>query len=234
MHSNDESINYWPGFVDAIMNVLLNILFMLCIMAFGLGMVQNQVRQSVNTSDDGDNSNPGRAAKKGGAHNSSEAESDNNSDADNKPLKGLPPPLNFPTQETINTFPVSQIKLKNPALPDPNASTSETSVTAKLSEQNILSLHFTRQSPGMLQEIKAHLKTYLPQVASPDDDIVVWAVDSEEMRNANKLLFTRLMVVRNVLVDSGIPSNRIEVRMLPGETSKNDLTVYLASSAHSP
>ena len=46
MHSNQENVNYWPGFVDAIMNVLLNILFMLCIMAFGLGLVQNKVRES--------------------------------------------------------------------------------------------------------------------------------------------------------------------------------------------
>ncbi len=211
MHSNDENINYWPGFVDAIMNVLLNILFMLCIMAFGLGLVQNQVRQTVNTNDDGDT--PGKGSKQ---------------------KKEKPTPLAFPTQETIDKFPVSQIKLKTPASSDTAASSAETSVKAKLNEQNILSLQFIRQSPEMQHELKTHLQTFLPQIAKPDEDIVVWAVDNEDTPNTNKLLFTRLMVVRNALVEIGIPANRIEVRMLPGETNKNALHVYLATSSRLP
>lgn len=211
MHSNDENINYWPGFVDAIMNVLLNILFMLCIMAFGLGLVQNQVRETVNTSDEGDTEGKGSKQK-----------------------NSKPSPKAFPTQETIDTFPVSLINLKTPAITDPNASTPEISVAAKLNEQNVLSLQFVRQSPEMLQELKTHLQMYLPQIVKPNENIVVWAVDNEETPDTNKLLFTRLVVVRNALVESGISPERIEVRMLAGESNKNALNVYLASSPHSP
>jgi hypothetical protein len=78
------------------------------------------------------------------------------------------------------------------------------------------------------------MQTYLPQIAKPDEKIVVWAVDKEETPDTNKLLFTRLMVVRNVLVESGISPNRIEVRILAGESNKNALNIYLASSPHSP
>jgi hypothetical protein len=208
MHSNQENVNYWPGFVDAIMNVLLNILFMLCIMAFGLGLVQDKVRQSANATAD--------------------------ADSPDNPNKNLPPPLTRPTEETISTFPVSQIKLKATVTPSQVASVPTTSVSAKLNQPNVVSLEFTGQSPQMVQELKAHLQTYLPQIAQPSDDIVVWAVDNEEIPNSNKLLFRRLMAVRNALFESGIPSARIEVRMLTGETSKNTATVYLAPASHSP
>ena len=210
MHSNQENINYWPGFVDAIMNVLLNILFMLCIMAFGLGLVQDKVRESANASES-------ESAK-------------NTADKD----KVQPKPLKFPTEETIATFPVTQIKLKAPASNALAMSPPEASVSATLSEQNLVTLTFTRHSTQLSQELKAHLQTLLPQMAQAHDDIVVWAVDDEEITNTNKLLFRRLMAVRNALLENGVSANRIEVRMLPGETSNNATTVYLAPAIYSP
>ena len=71
-------------------------------------------------------------------------------------------------------------------------------------------------------------------MAEAHDDIVVWAVDDEEITNTNKLLFRRLMAVRNALLENGVSANRIEVRMLPGETSNNASTVYLAPAIYSP
>ena len=210
MHSNQKNVDYWPGFVDAIMNVLLNILFMLCIMAFGLGLVQDKVRESANAT-----------------------ESAKAQDAANKD-KVNPKPLKFPTEETIASFPITQIKLKAPASTAVAASTTEASVSATLTEQNVVTLTFTLHSPQLSQELKAHLQTMLPQMAEPGDDIVVWAVDSDEIANTNKLLFRRLIAVRNALLEIGIPLNRIELRMLPGETSKNAATVYLAPAFNSP
>ena len=204
MHSNQENVNYWPGFVDAIMNVLLNILFMLCIMAFGLGLVQDKVRESANASDTPKDTN---------AKNTS---------------KDSPKPLTFPNEETIATFAITQIRLKAPPTQGLAASPATASVSANLSEQNMLALEFSHNNQQISEEIKDHFKTMIPQIAQTHDTIVVWAVDNEEIPNTNKLLFRHLMAVRNALLENGIPSNRIHVRILPGETSKNTTTVYLA------
>ena len=210
MHSNQENVNYWPGFVDAIMNVLLNILFMLCIMAFGLGLVQNKVRESANASDTPKDTN---------AKNTS---------------KDSPKPLTFPNEEMIATFDITQIKLKASPTQGLAVSPALASVSATLSEQNTVALEFTQNSPQMSQGLKEHIKTLLPQIAQTHDTIVVWAVDNEEIPNTNKLLFRHLMTVRNALIESGITPNRIEVHMVPGETKKTAITVYFAPVQFSP
>lgn len=203
MHSNQENINYWPGFVDAIMNVLLNILFMLCIMSFALGQVQDKASDTAN------------------ANESSKTKIDSFNDNVSHQT------LTFPHQKTISSFAESYIQLK--PTPSPSKTMPNVSIAANLNDpsQDIWSLEFTSDSQQISKEVKVHLKTLIPQIIKSQDVFVVWAVDTEEIDNTNKLLLNRLLAVRNALLENGVAADRIEVRMVPGETNKNTHTVYL-------
>jgi hypothetical protein len=213
MHSKQNQVDYWPGFVDAIMNVLLNVLFMLCILAFGLALAKQAVKSS------GDDRSDATQAAALVAKASPPAT-----------LPPLPPLLKLPIDGDDAKLTFSQITLNTVAAKESAGTDLHEGLKAKISALNVLTLEFTSNSEELSEEIKAQLKNSLPAIAKSQDHIRVWAVDKEQVENSNKLLFRRLMAVRNALLDYGIPAKQIDIRMLPGEGEKNTLLVYLASA----
>jgi|GEM_PF-3433504 len=211
MHSKQNQVDYWPGFVDAIMNVLLNVLFMLCILAFGLALAK-------------------QAVKSAGEDPSDTAQAAAQVAKASPPATPPPPLLKLPIDRDDAKLTFSQITLTTGAAIESAGTDLHEGLKAKINTQNVLTLEFISNSEELGEQIRAQLKNSLPAIAKSQDQIRVWAVDKEQVENSNKLLFRRLMAVRNALLDYGIPASQIDIRMLPGEGEKNTLLVYLAAA----
>lgn len=217
-HSDDDGSDiFWPGYVDAVTNLVLNLLFLLTIMTVAVFMFALEL---------------GRASK-GGPDKASVATTKQNTAAVSKAVSD-------PAQENIalkreiarlNTMLAQQAPRKVPTggpektvdvtsnVPQPQSGLDK----MVISDAETL-VRFTDEAVAFTPEERAQLLESLkPLVAGGKATIHVDVPAG--FSEAKRMGFYRAMAVRNLLIEMNLPKENIDVSVIEGKSSANPALV---------
>ncbi len=222
------SSNYWPGYVDALTNVVLNLLFLVAIFAMGvfsLGMEAGKKRAlpevyhkaitppeppppvKILSTD---------LAKRKGSPVQDSAEPN---------VPALPGPVNDPVL-LIRVEPAAQ----NPAAPG---------VTLDKVTREAGSVMLTLAFPEAALQIPPASRDAILARAGSDikashGQFIVWAVGGVADPVNRRAAYLRVMAVRDLLIGQGVAPERIETRLLDGDSRrKASQAVYVVMKTDS-
>jgi hypothetical protein len=221
---NDGSDIFWPGYVDAVTNLVLNLLFLLTIMTVAVFMFALEL---------------GRASK-GGPEKPQEASAKQNAAAVSKAptdpvtenialkreierlnmklaLRPLHPPQNVPAGGPATTVDVTS------DVPKPLSGLDKT-----LATDFEIKVRFTDEAVAFSPaERDRLLETLRPIVAGGKAAIYVEVPAG--FSEAKRMGFYRAMAVRNLLIEMKMPKNNINVSVLEGKNNANASLVRVRS-----
>lgn len=172
--------NYWPGYVDALTNIALNLLFLVAIFVIGvgaLGMI---------------------ASKKSASSNDGSA-----------PQRGV---------EVVKSV-IRQIIIRAPEVGGgAGRSKVELELVEHDSKSRVVKLGFGDGAFLLEGEQQSEIsKRLMPELSADALKIEITTRISADDALLVRGAMTRLLSVRNMLLRSGVPSDRIEVRIVPDE-----------------
>lgn len=221
MKSGDQDVNFWPGYVDALITVLLNLLFLVGLFAVCLAVMQMQSHQIENDIEPVP-SQPSSADLMDAVLQIDEYENSLSSlpDAVTRPVQKIPEPLAAiltPGKEPLfrQDIRVTRTKVVT-SLPEAQKGSAHSLPSV---EQSIIKL---AGGERLLAKFSFDINQYQlsPSVTLPaglnsqttQNLIVIVAVDPSNVRLSRES-FNRLMAVRNRLVEGGVPLSQIQVRI---------------------
>lgn len=205
-HSDDGSDVFWPGYVDAVTNLVLNLLFLLTIMTVAVFMfaLELGMKQSV------------KAIEK-------EAPT---------PIIETPPPPGEQSEELIQLRKQvaelqRELKVKNDSTKPLKLQSATSAVAApeKSIDQTLpagggIVVRFAQDAVALTAAEQAPLrKTLEPVVASGGARITVLVPPG--FSEARRLGFYRAMAVRNLLIELKVPADRIDVSVREGKSGSD-------------
>jgi hypothetical protein len=216
-HSDDDGSDiFWPGYVDAVTNLVLNLLFLLTIMTVAVFMFALEL---------------GRASK-GGSDKVPVATKQNVAAVAKTTMDPVTENLALKREiERLNTILAQQAPKKvqsgGPAktldvtsnVPKPQSGLDKTLVT----EAETL-VRFTEEAVAFTPEERAQLlETLKPLVAGGKATIRVEVPAG--FSEAKRMGFYRAMAVRNLLIEMNLPKENIDVSVVEGKSSANPALV---------
>lgn len=193
--------SYWPAYVDAVLNVVLNILFLVAVFAVALGTM------------------PAPKAT-GDAAQSDKVQLDNS--------KGQPSPAAAePGLKEIQVKPLDNKGLNVPA----DAAVVQWSSRTLSGGHPLFVVDFLRHQvvvPAAQQSLlKAALSDWLK--TQPQGEWAVWSMVGSEQEVLARNAYLRTVAVRELLLQAGVAPERLNLRLLPSGTPTPSLTVYIGS-----
>jgi len=225
-HSDsDGSDIFWPGYVDAVTNLVLNLLFLLTIMTVAVFMFALEL---------------GRASK---------GESDKPVASGKQNAKAIPKATIDPVAENI------ALKLEIQRLNMQLAQVSKTVAVAPPAQtaRQVQTVDVTSKTPKPLTGIDKTLATDFEILVRFTDDAVSFSpAERDRLREslkpvvasgktsiyvdvpagfteAKRMAFYRAMAVRNLLIEMKMPKDRIDVSVREGKSSANSSIVRVRS-----
>lgn len=214
---NDGSDIFWPGYVDAVTNLVLNLLFLLTIMTVAVFMFALEL---------------GRASK-GGPDKAMVASTKQNTEAASiKPIDPVKENIALKREiERLNMM-IAQQSSKNArsAVP-PGDQLKTVDVTSHLEQPKIgldktlasdfeVIVRFTDEAVAFTPEERDQLVESLkPVIASGKASIVVEVPAG--FSEAKRMGYYRLMAVRNLLLEMQLPKENIDVAVFEGKSTAN-------------
>ena len=221
-HSDsDGSDLFWPGYVDAVTNLVLNLLFLLTIMTVAVFMFALELGRA---SMGGSGKTPG-TAKKMDANLPKQAKTDPL--VENAALKQEIDRLNkqlakLNQAKVVTPGPVRTVEATS-TVPKPAKGVERTQAT----EQEVI-VRFTEEAVALTPaEHDRLLETLRPIVAAGRANISVEVPAG--FSEAKRLAFYRAMAVRNLLIEMKLPKEQINVAVKEGKTSANNTVVRVKS-----
>jgi len=217
-HSDDDGSDiFWPGYVDAVTNLVLNLLFLLTIMTVAVFMFALEL---------------GRASK-GGPDKATVAATKQNAAAVAKATAD-PVQENMALKreiERLNTLLAQQVPKKAPSGGPvktvdvtSNVSKPQSGVDKTLVSAAETLVRFTDEAVAFTPEERAQLLESLkPLVASGKASIHVEVPAG--FSEAKRMGFYRAMAVRNLLIEMNLPKENIDVSVLEGKSTANPALV---------
>ena len=220
--SNDGSDIFWPGYVDAVTNLVLNLLFVLTIMIIAVFMFALALSQHTNEK-------PAPAAQKQTVEN---VESIEPTISANEAIKAK--------DQQIESLKQSLAALKKEALIKNNATTPQKVVTAKTPNktpekglQNVtdtggqIIVSFTQDAVSLNPAETESVRNALNGIAK-SGSAHIEVVTPKDFSEAKRLAFYRAMSVRNQLIALKVPAENIEVSVREGSNSADNSKVMVS------
>lgn len=203
----DDEVNFWPGYVDAIFNFALNILFVV-----GLLVIMSSMMDFSGIAE------ARKAAQSAGAGHNPTSPVDASVGA--QPL--IEEPINPPI---VAVIPV-EIALPNlPFQAQPNSRVRDAEPTLDILGMTVRDAtegaplltidfadHANRLPPDKRQELTVLLNSFGAEVTQ--QPWLIWSQGDARQTAQARQAYMRLMNVRSALVDAGLPSALIEIRIL--------------------
>jgi hypothetical protein len=200
--------NYWPGYVDALTNVVLNLLFMVAIFSMGvfsLGMQSSRLTEML-------------------AQMSATKSALQTSQADEAPVMQK----RVAVQIHVNTN-------AQPTLPEQGLSMSPVQQT---SERVLAQIGFEAESVSIsdsAKEVLAPLREALKGAKAKGQHLVVWGAMNLRDPEQRRATYLRVMATRDWLVVEGVDAQLIETRLLPGATNRlSGQNIYVLIDTRTP
>lgn len=221
--NNDGSDHFWPGYVDAVTNLVLNLLFLLTIMTVAVFMFALELGRASR----GGSDKPPVASTKHGAEAASKATAD--PVTENIALKREIKRLNMELSQRVsqNAQPVRGGLAKTvdvtSNVPKPQSGLDKTAA----SNLEIV-VRFTDEAvaftPAEHDRLRESLK---PVIASGKAGIHVEVPAG--FSEAKRMGFYRAMAVRNLLIEMKMPKDNINVSVVEGKSNANASLVMVRS-----
>ncbi|AIR03534.1 hypothetical protein JT31_02550 [Cedecea neteri] len=248
--SKQEEIDFWPGYVDALMNLVLNLLFLSAIFAiaiFVLGMESSRLRV-INADNKNKSSLENAAVNKEpyksrvdlmiNKDRSVEAKNESSSEAgaDGDPAKAS-------LGAAIND--VNNLALSNQKNDKPSASSGKTlivnvtsdpvvqnenvidKVIVKKERDKLLAILYPKDTVVIDDEVKSELNSLFSQSFANNQKVLIWGVSSASSAVSNRLTYLRIMAVRNVLLDKDVPNKNISISIYGGKVDAAGGKIYI-------
>ena len=216
MDHSDGSDTFWPGYVDAVTNLVLNLLFLLTIMTVAVFMFALELgRASL-----GGAGKAPVATTKPDAQNNQKTEPEPNVDELKKQIAALQNELRA---QQLKTAQSGKVIPATSAFPKPAKGLDTT-----FSSDSELVVRFTDEAvtltPTELSQLREALK---PIIARGRARIMVEV--PKGFSEAKRMGFYRAMAVRNLLLEMKMPKDRIELAVREGKASANASLVRIAT-----
>ena len=216
MDHSDGSDTFWPGYVDAVTNLVLNLLFLLTIMTVAVFMFALELgRASL-----GGAGKAPVAATKPDAQNNQKTEPEPNVDELKKQIAALQNELRA---QQLKAAQSGKVIPATSAFPKPAKGLDTT-----FSSDSELVVRFTDEAvtltPTELSQLRDALK---PIIARGRARIMVEV--PKGFSEAKRMGFYRAMAVRNLLLEMKMPKDRIELAVREGKASANASLVRIAT-----
>lgn len=226
-HGHDEG--FWPGYVDALTNVVLNLLFLVAILSagvFSMGLQASRKAMIESVRADG---NLGDGAVTGGLKGTQSG------DLNTPPDEGLPRAAATETSEATTV-----IRSKDPKPEGPGGGVTLTGVRETqghvlltlLFESPVLAMS-PAQRQGLQEQMGRTLSAMPDTQISPEAlaEVKVWAI-SDKDPILQRAAYWRVLAVREVLLQMGVSAPNIHARMVQGINSgTKGQTVYVLLKA---
>lgn len=216
MDHSDGSDTFWPGYVDAVTNLVLNLLFLLTIMTVAVFMFALELgRASL-----GGAGKAPVATTKPDAQNNQKTEPEPNVDELKKQIAALQNELRA---QQLKAAQSGKVIPATSAFPKPAKGLDTT-----FSSDSELVVRFTDKAvtltPTELSQLRDALK---PIIARGRARIMVEV--PKGFSEAKRMGFYRAMAVRNLLLEMKMPKDRIELAVREGKASANASLVRIAT-----
>ena len=220
-NSNDGSDIFWPGYVDAVTNLVLNLLFLLTIMTVAVFMFALELGRA----------GLGGAGKTPVAARKSDATADPKLSADaikeNAALKREIQLLNMKLAKMVppNTNAGEAVKIVSATagLPLPKKSLDITLVT----DAEVL-VRFTDDAIMLTPAEHGQLREALKTIVAKGKTRILVEVPTG-FTEARRMGFYRAMAIRNLLIEMNLPQDRIDVSVREGKNNANASLVRVKS-----
>jgi type II secretory pathway pseudopilin PulG len=195
--------NYWPGFVDALSNVVLTLVFVLVIFVFALLMASNKVKKQIQAAEAAEQAHVAAQTEL----NKALAELGQLQDAHADPKRAG---SNDSSQQACLRF-----------------SKSDASQTAETQQKAILIL-FGPNAISVTDDTAKNIHTFIDSYrASTSDSAAKFTIEASSDPNSNSPLMTRetqlgrILNVRNALLSGKVDSHNISIRAVPSLKQKD-------------
>lgn len=214
--SHDSSDTFWPGYVDAVTNLVLNLLFLLTIMTVAVFMFALELGRA---SLGGAGKTP-VATTKSEAENTQKKSQEVNVDELKKQIAALQNELRI---QQLKTTQSGKVIPATSVFPKPSKGLETT-----INSDSELVVRFTDEAvtlnPTELSQLREALK---PIVARGKARLTVEV--PKGFSEAKRMGFYRAMAVRNLLLEMKIPKDRIELAVREGRASANAALVRVST-----
>lgn len=204
--NSDGSVNYWPGYVDAIINVVLNILFLVAAFAVSLATTDfSPPRPGTST---------GPVAQTGAAPI-----------AARKPDSGASLSRKAPPTTVIAVAPIDIAK----------STVSPVKLIERTEEspERVFKVHFEPRDSSISEAQHGPIIDALRKGQSgPDARWILWSVTDVTNTIEARRAYLRAVAVRDLMIEAGVSSQSIQVRILGGAVLSADSpgSVFVAAS----
>lgn len=226
--NNDNADVFWPGYVDAVTNLVLNLLFMLTIMivavfmfALELSRHKNEIPASVVTT---------ISTEKKLAGDTNEVFAENLKAKDEK-IVALEQQVDalrkqIQTKETSVTVKNNQLSAQKIVIVKTPLSDSDKGLQDSSSSGGGVVVHFLHEAVTLTDLEADAVRKALTQIANKGGARIVVDVPAG-FTEAKRLGYYRAMAIRNQLIALHVPAEKIEVSVREGKTSSDNTKVLV-------
>lgn len=217
-HSDDDgSDTFWPGYVDAVTNLVLNLLFLLTIMTVAVFMFALELGRASKGGPDKATAGTGKEAAAVAAKTPTDPAKENV--ALKREIERLNVLLAQQTPRKVASGGPAKTVDVTSMVPKPQSGVDKTVV----SNAEML-VRFTEEAVAFTPEEQAQLLESLkPLVAGGKATIRVEVPAG--FSEAKRMGFYRAMAVRNLLIEMNLPKENIDVSVVEGKSSANPALV---------
>jgi hypothetical protein len=218
-HHEVANVNFWPGYADALTNVVLNLLFFIALLAIMIAMlgklVQDQAKSPALTS---------KAQSRTAISKASVAANPAAGTAIGLPPDKAAPVANLPETTTlvINANEGKEIKGQAGAV--------AIAPFRQVGLRSVLSLKFEEDAvnPDTSAQ-KMLLDRYQQMIGGPNGgDVTIWSIADPANPRQTRTAFLRIVALRGVLTAHGAPVEQVHVKILRGFDRPEQLgTLYI-------
>lgn len=234
--SKQEEVDFWPGYVDALMNLVLNLLFLSAIFAiaiFVLGMESSRLR-IINSENKGKMQN--ELAKVNENYYASNISLLNSSDSVGKSITVSEPEV---ANSTVHNSLVDQKNEKSVVSSSNTLFVDVThekidldendaaKVTIKKEKDKLLGIFYPRDLIRLDDGAKAELSSAFKDNFKINKKFIIWGVSSPSSAVSNRLTFLRIMAIRNVLLDLNVANSNISIDIYGGNVDTEGGKIYI-------
>lgn len=228
-----EEIDFWPGYVDALMNLVLNLLFLSAIFAiaiFVLGMESSRLRIFNSENKEKEAISMSKTNEEHKQHIVAFSNFTNNT-ASNEIAVKKASTSNVLLSNDISTKlsePSSQLLVINV-----NTKTEQKEnvvidkITIKNEKEHLISVFYPKDIISINIDVKNEIKKILSENQLNNKRIIIWGVASLSSAASNRLAYLRIMEIRNILLENKIKNNNISIHIYGGKVGSDGGKVYI-------
>lgn len=224
--NNDSADVFWPGYVDAVTNLVLNLLFMLTIMIVAVFMFALELSRHKNEIPAPVVTNVSTEKKLAGDTNEEFSENlkakeekivalEQQVDALRKQVQGRETPVKN------NQLPAQKIVIIKTPLPDVDKGLQDSSASG-----GGVVVHFLHDAVTLTEPESDTVQKALTQIANKGGARIVVDVPAG-FTEAKRLGYYRAMAIRNQLITLHVPAEKIDVSVREGKSSADNTKVLV-------